>query len=124
MYMHILSYMSMYMYMYMYVYLYTYLHYMYMYTHTWEGLYEATRCRGVSWVERRASTVVEPFLMRKEAAKVSPLMMARWRRLLPSASTLSRSHLWLTSVVAMPSWRFSSAKLRGMFPSLSHSLSR
>ncbi len=72
---------------------------------TCEGLYAATRCRGVSWVDLRAWMVLAPFLTRKEAENASPRRIARCRRLFPSESTLSRSHLWLTRVLAMPSWR-------------------
>ena len=90
---------------------------------TCDGLYDATRCSGVSWFSLRASMVLAPFLMRKEAENVSPLVMARCRRLFPEGSTRSRSQLWLTSVLAMPSLRSSRARLRGMFPSLSNSLS-
>ena len=61
-----------------------------------------------------AMMVLAPFLIRKEAAKASPLKIARWSRLLPSESWMSRSHLWLTSVLAIPSWRLSRARFRGM----------
>jgi len=80
-------------------------------------------CMGVSWVDFLARMVLEPLLMRKEAEKESPLRMARCRRLLPLASWMSRLHLWLTRVLAMPSCRFSSARLRGVAPSLSLSSS-
>lgn len=90
---------------------------------TCEGLYDATRCSGVSWFSLLAKMVLAPFLMRKEAENESPLKMARWRRLLPEGSRTSRSQPWPTRVLAIPSLRSSRARLRGMFPSLSQSFS-
>lgn len=92
-------------------------------TPTCEGLYDATMWSGVSCSSLRARIVLAPFLIRKVAEKESPRRMARWRRLFPSGSKMSRLQLCETRVLAISSCRFSRAKFRGRFPSLSHSSS-
>lgn len=82
-----------------------------------DGLQDAAKWRGVSFVEMIAFPTPAPFWIKNVAAKWSPLVIASWSRHRPSASGMSTLQPWLTSWDAMLSLRVMRAKWTGNSPS-------